>query len=90
MMSSDDLLSYELAEGEDPALLNEDELLLSDDGKLSGGGRFLLIWYCKEGNRFSVQPIGWLHLQSRELFPGNDDIGLGPYYDYLSGSIWFI
>lgn len=43
MMSSDDLLSYELAEGEDPALLNEDELLLSDDGKLSGGRRFLLI-----------------------------------------------
>ncbi|XP_062533909.1 serine/arginine repetitive matrix protein 2-like [Armigeres subalbatus] len=28
---NDDLLSYELAEGEDPALLNEDDLLLSDD-----------------------------------------------------------
>lgn len=55
MMSSDDLLSYELAEGEDPALLNEDDLLLSDDGKL---GVSLL---CVGGNnsvrenRFSVQ-----------------------------------
>lgn len=36
-MSSDDLSNYELAEGEDPAgLLNEEDLLLgSDDGKLT-------------------------------------------------------
>ena len=41
MISSDDLLSYELAEGEDPALLNEDDLLLSDDGKLGDFRGFL-------------------------------------------------
>lgn len=33
-MNSDDLLNYELEAGGDPALMNEDDLLLSDDGKL--------------------------------------------------------
>lgn len=62
MMSSDDLLSYELAEGEDPALLNEDDLLLSDDGKLRDIRVFLYtLCLCVggnnsvRGNRFSVQ-----------------------------------